>query len=243
MNFSPGSRSSCSVCHCRRAGFRDSRPTSGSSMRASLKASTTAAMANAPPSRSYRLASDMMRGSSCVTRGRGSGLSPIRMYVTPGPMPKGTPHPMPSIPHPDRRVRRLLTTLFLAASPAANANVAGPRRCHASERSRSPCATATHERVSPQAGQGRPMTRLIRHSRGPRSTNEIGVIAAAASAATTRRSPSAMRARARSSRCSQRRSGRPFASGTRPITSRMRSMSAQMPHPPSVMSLRIPRPV
>ena len=52
MNFRPGSLPRFWVCHSRRAGFFDSRPTIGFCTTASLKWSTTAAMANAPPSRS-----------------------------------------------------------------------------------------------------------------------------------------------------------------------------------------------
>src|SRR5215211_3149475 len=55
MNLSPGSLPRLLVCHSRRSGFSEFWPTIGLCTRASLKWSTTAAMANAPPSRSYRL--------------------------------------------------------------------------------------------------------------------------------------------------------------------------------------------
>ena len=54
MNFSPGSLSRWLVCHSRRSGFFDPWPTIGFLTTASLKWSTTAAMANTPPNRSYR---------------------------------------------------------------------------------------------------------------------------------------------------------------------------------------------
>src|SRR4029453_14070250 len=57
MNFSPGSRSSWLVCHSRSSGFFDAWPTMGFWTIASLKRSITAAMANTPPNRSYRLGS------------------------------------------------------------------------------------------------------------------------------------------------------------------------------------------
>src|SRR5438045_2087375 len=55
MNFRPGSLPRLLVCHSRSSGFSESWPTIGLCTRASLNWSTTAAMANAPPSRSYRL--------------------------------------------------------------------------------------------------------------------------------------------------------------------------------------------
>ena len=57
INFRPGSLVRFLVCHSWRAGFFDPWPTMGFCTTASLKWSTTAAMANAPPSRSYRLVS------------------------------------------------------------------------------------------------------------------------------------------------------------------------------------------
>src|SRR5512133_986141 len=57
MNLRPGSLPRLLVCHSRRAGFSEFWPTIGFLTTASLKWSTTAAMANAPPSRSYRLES------------------------------------------------------------------------------------------------------------------------------------------------------------------------------------------
>src|SRR6185295_8620661 len=59
MNFRPGSLPRFLVCHSRRAGFSDLWPTMGFFTTASLKWSITAAMENAPPSRSYRVASGM----------------------------------------------------------------------------------------------------------------------------------------------------------------------------------------
>src|SRR5438067_8330845 len=55
MNLRPGSLPRLLVCHSRRAGFSDLWPTIGFCTTASLKWSTTAAMANAPPSLSYKL--------------------------------------------------------------------------------------------------------------------------------------------------------------------------------------------
>ncbi len=55
MNFSPGSLSKFLVCHSCNCGFLDFWPTRGFLTRASLKRSTTAAMAKTPPSRSYRV--------------------------------------------------------------------------------------------------------------------------------------------------------------------------------------------
>jgi hypothetical protein len=60
MNFSPGSLSSSSICHSRSAGFFDAWPTIGFLTTASLKWSTTAAMANTPPNRLYRVGSAVM---------------------------------------------------------------------------------------------------------------------------------------------------------------------------------------
>src|SRR5436190_17403280 len=60
MNFSPGSLASWLVCHSRSSGFFDPWPTMGFRTTASLKWSTTAAMANTPPSRSYKLGSAML---------------------------------------------------------------------------------------------------------------------------------------------------------------------------------------
>src|SRR4029450_3581551 len=57
MNLSPGSLARLLVCHSRRAGFSDVWPTIGLRTIASLKWSTTAAVAKAPPSRSYILES------------------------------------------------------------------------------------------------------------------------------------------------------------------------------------------
>src|SRR6266702_1755265 len=55
MNLRPGSLSRSSVLHSQSSGFSDSWPAIGLRTTASLKRSITAAMANAPPSRSYRL--------------------------------------------------------------------------------------------------------------------------------------------------------------------------------------------
>jgi hypothetical protein len=52
MNFSPGNRPMSFVDHSRSCGFPDRSPTFGFRMIASLKRSTTAAMAKTPPSRS-----------------------------------------------------------------------------------------------------------------------------------------------------------------------------------------------
>jgi hypothetical protein len=52
MNLRPGSLPRLLVCHSRRSGFSDFWPTMGFCTTASLKWSTTAAMANTPPSRS-----------------------------------------------------------------------------------------------------------------------------------------------------------------------------------------------
>src|SRR5215813_14229224 len=57
MNLRPASRPGSSFDHSRSSGFSDSRPVIGLRTTASLKCSITAAMANAPPSRSYRLGS------------------------------------------------------------------------------------------------------------------------------------------------------------------------------------------
>src|SRR6476619_3750517 len=57
MNFSPGSLASSSVLHSLSAGFFDPWPTAAFCTTASLKWSTTAAIANTPPNRSYRLGS------------------------------------------------------------------------------------------------------------------------------------------------------------------------------------------
>src|SRR5580765_1050954 len=65
MNLRPGKLPRLLVCHSRRAGFSDDWPTIGFFTTASLKWSTTAAMANAPPSRSYRLDSVI----ACLLKG------------------------------------------------------------------------------------------------------------------------------------------------------------------------------
>src|SRR6266540_3387803 len=65
MNLRPGSLPRLLLCHSRRAGFSDFWPTIGFFTTASLKWSTTAAMANAPPSRSYKLDSVI----SCLLEG------------------------------------------------------------------------------------------------------------------------------------------------------------------------------
>src|SRR6266576_409064 len=64
MNLRPGSLPRLLVCHSRRSGFSDVWPTSGLRTIASLKWSTTAAMAKAPPSLSYKVDS-IMPPSSC----------------------------------------------------------------------------------------------------------------------------------------------------------------------------------
>jgi hypothetical protein len=72
MNLSPGSLPKLFVCQFVRAGFFEFFPTMGFSTIASLKWSTTAAMAKTPPSRSYRLFS--VCGTACTeiaTRRRG----------------------------------------------------------------------------------------------------------------------------------------------------------------------------
>src|SRR5262245_59560297 len=60
MNLRPGSLPRFLVCHSRSCGFLDFWPTMGFFTTASLKWSTTAAMAKTPPSRSYRLFSGMV---------------------------------------------------------------------------------------------------------------------------------------------------------------------------------------
>ena len=70
MNLRPGNLSKFFVCHSLRAGFFDVFPTIGFWTTASLKWSTTAAMAKTPPSRSYKLCSLMV--SSLNVRARGS---------------------------------------------------------------------------------------------------------------------------------------------------------------------------
>src|SRR6478672_4034104 len=62
MNLRPGNLPRFLVCHSRSCGFFDFWPTTGFFTTASLKWSTTAAMANTPPSRSYKLFS----GAVCV---------------------------------------------------------------------------------------------------------------------------------------------------------------------------------
>ena len=64
MNLRPGNLSKFFVCHSLRAGFFDVFPTIGFCTTASLKWSTTAAMAKTPPSRSYRLFS--VSGAACT---------------------------------------------------------------------------------------------------------------------------------------------------------------------------------
>jgi hypothetical protein len=59
MNLRPGNLSNLFVCHSLRAGFFEVIPTIGFFTTASLKWSTTAAMAKTPPSRSYKLFSVM----------------------------------------------------------------------------------------------------------------------------------------------------------------------------------------
>ena len=59
MNLRPGNLSNLFVCHSLRAGFFEVFPTIGFFTTASLKWSTTAAIAKTPPSRSYRLFSVM----------------------------------------------------------------------------------------------------------------------------------------------------------------------------------------
>src|SRR5205809_7805010 len=79
MNLRPGSLPRLLVCHSRRAGFSDFWPTIGFFTTASLKWSTTAAMANAPPSLSYRLDSVI----SCLLDGSDGFLeaSPLASSV------------------------------------------------------------------------------------------------------------------------------------------------------------------
>src|SRR5262245_49143811 len=60
MNLRPGNLPRLLVCHSRSCGFFDVWPTMGFFTTASLKWSTTAAMANMAPSRSYRLFSTMV---------------------------------------------------------------------------------------------------------------------------------------------------------------------------------------
>ena len=62
MNLRPGSLPRFLVCHSRSCGFLDFWPTMGFFTTASLKWSTTAAMAKTPPSRSYKLFS----GVACL---------------------------------------------------------------------------------------------------------------------------------------------------------------------------------
>ena len=59
MNFRPGRRASFWVCHSRSSGLSEPCPATWFLTTASLKWSTTAAMAKTPPSRSYRLCSLM----------------------------------------------------------------------------------------------------------------------------------------------------------------------------------------
>jgi len=68
MNFNPGNRSRLSVCHLRSAGFLEFLPTMGLSTTASLKWSTTAAIAKTPPRRSYRLFSGSGAARTDVAR-------------------------------------------------------------------------------------------------------------------------------------------------------------------------------
>jgi hypothetical protein len=74
MNLRPGNLSNFFVCHSLRAGFFELIPTIGFFTTASLKWSTTAAMAKTPPSRSYKLFSVMftnlpklLRSVSCYS--------------------------------------------------------------------------------------------------------------------------------------------------------------------------------
>src|SRR6476646_5474316 len=60
INLRPGSLLRLLVCHSRNCGFLDLWPTMGFFTTASLKWSTTAAMAKTPPSRSYRLFSGVV---------------------------------------------------------------------------------------------------------------------------------------------------------------------------------------
>src|SRR5437899_8528488 len=80
MNLRPGSLPRLLVCHSRRPGFSDVWPTIGLRTTASLKWSITAAIANAPPSRSYRLNSVI----SCLLHG-----SDTRFRRFPGSVPTG----------------------------------------------------------------------------------------------------------------------------------------------------------
>src|SRR5512132_2195430 len=64
MNFSPGSLSTWLVLHSSSSGFFDPCPTMGFWTTASLKWLTTAAIANTPPNRSYKLGSAMLVPSS-----------------------------------------------------------------------------------------------------------------------------------------------------------------------------------
>src|SRR6266498_1553451 len=79
MNLRPGSLPRLLVCHSRRAGFSDFWPTIGLLTTASLKWSTTAAMANAPPSRSYSLDSVI----SCLLDGFLEASHRVHRWLTP----------------------------------------------------------------------------------------------------------------------------------------------------------------
>src|SRR5713226_5134498 len=89
MNLRPGSLPRLLVCHSRRSGFSDFWPTIGLRTTASLKWSTTAAMANAPPSRSYRLDSVI----SCLLDGFLEASQRVHRWLTPS---VGGQHALPA---------------------------------------------------------------------------------------------------------------------------------------------------
>ena len=104
----PGSLPRLLVCHSRRAGFSDFWPTIGLCTTASLKWSTTAAMANAPPSRSYRLDSAI----SCLLDGFLEASRRVHRWFIPSvgrhhALPATTPNAPARIP-PRRLDRRIL---------------------------------------------------------------------------------------------------------------------------------------
>src|SRR2546425_9891976 len=97
MNLRPGSLPRSSVLHSRSSGLSDSWPAIEFFTTPSLKGSITAAMANAPPSRSYRLDSVISclldgfleasnRGSSVAHSIGGRTSHTARYYAEPPPL-------------------------------------------------------------------------------------------------------------------------------------------------------------
>ena len=140
------------------------------------------------------------------------------------------------IQEPRERSRR--TAVSSVASHIAASIVSGPNGCALSPSSIRPCPMACQDLVSPQDGHGRPVTRRKRQSTGPSWATLSG-----SSIAPMRAAVVAARSTIGSVQDQERRSGRPFASGRRSITMRMRSTSAQIPRPPQVTSFRMPSPV